>query len=218
VHVRACVGETVGMRESHSLRSSSISRTFWQPVAGFEMLNCTQGGALVSQNSTRHVIWCCSSRLQLCPHTQRPDGTICTTETLPPPPLLINFPPLPATGGKIHRQPRASCCTMRAALVESRSQPCSTPCKICRGRHKAACSWRADTFQDVTLHAHHRWAETNPGKVSRPLPRHKHTDAHDTMLHLVSTAAGEKAAILVHEYTTPTSPVLPHAECHPFRR
>ena len=27
---------------THSLRSSSISRTFWQPVAGFAMLNCRQ--------------------------------------------------------------------------------------------------------------------------------------------------------------------------------
>ena len=26
---------------TYSLRSSSTSRTFWQPVAGFEMLNCT---------------------------------------------------------------------------------------------------------------------------------------------------------------------------------
>ena len=150
----------------------------------------------------------------------------CNSQTRPDaqpkhshPRFPISFPLLASTTGcKIHRQLRASCSTMRTALAQSRPQPRSTTCKIRRGRHTAACPWTADTFQDVTLHAQPRWAESNPGKFSRPLPRHKHTAALATTLHLVSTVACEKAAILLHDDTTPTPPVPPHADCHLFRR
>ena len=52
-------GEHVALRElhtaTHNLRSSSISMTFWQPVAGFETLNCPGTKSTFQQRSKKQI-------------------------------------------------------------------------------------------------------------------------------------------------------------------